>query len=139
ATGRVTTVFDENPEQPFTSASLHFGRGALTPIANPLTCEPATTSGTFVPFTTPEGATKAAVSLFTPTGCPNPLPFALSHSTANQTANAGANTNYTFSLTRPEGNQYLSQAKTTLPAGLVGLIPKATQCTEAQATANECP
>jgi len=139
ATGRVTTVFDENPEQPFTTASLHFSRGALTPIANPLSCGSAVSTGTFVPFTTPEGATKAAVSLFTPTGCPNPLPFALSQSTANQTSNAGAATNYTFSLTRPEGNQYLSQVKTTLPAGLVGLIPKVTQCTEAQASADQCP
>lgn len=139
ATGRVTTVFDENPEQPFTAASLHFGRGALTPIANPLGCGSAVTSGTFVPYTTPEGATKSALSAFTPTGCPNPIPFALSQSTANQTGNAGGNTSYTFSLTRPEGNQYLSQVKTTLPPGLVGQIPKATQCTEAQATANACP
>jgi hypothetical protein len=139
ATGRVTTVFDENPEQPFTSAALHFGRGALTPIANPLSCGQAITTGSFVPYTTPEGATKAALSAFTPTGCPNPIPFALSQSTTNQTANAGGNTSYTFSLTRPDGNQYLSRVKTTLPPGLVGQIPKATQCTDAQATANACP
>jgi hypothetical protein len=139
ATGRVTTVFDENPEQPFTKASLHFGRGALTPIANPLSCGQAITTGSFVPYTSPEGATKAALSAFTPTGCPNPIPFALSQSTTNQTANAGGNTSYTFSLTRPDGNQYLSRVKTTLPPGLVGQIPKATQCTDAQATANACP
>jgi hypothetical protein len=139
ATGQVTTVFNENPEQPFTKASLHFGRGALTAIANPLTCGSAASTGTFVPYTTPEGATKAAVSAFTPTGCPNPIPFAPTQSTSNQTTTAGGNTSYTFSLTRPEGNQYLSQVKTTLPPGLVGQIPKATQCTEAQATSNTCP
>jgi hypothetical protein len=139
ATGRVTTVFDENPEQPFTLASLHFGRGALTPIANPLSCDVATTTGTFVPYTTPEGATKAAFSSFTPTGCPNPIPFALTQSTANQTGNAGGNTSYTFSLARPDGNQYLSQVKTTLPPGLIGQIPKVTLCSEAQASANACP
>jgi hypothetical protein len=139
ATGQVTTVFNENPEQPFTSASLHFGRGALTPIANPLTCATALTTGTFVPYTTPEGATKTASSAFNPTGCPNPIPFALTQSTSNQTQTAGGNTSYTFSLTRPDGNQYISQVKTTLPAGLVGQIPKATQCTEAQATSNTCP
>jgi hypothetical protein len=139
ATGQVTTVFNENPEQPFTKASLHFGRGALTAIANPLTCGSAVSNATFVPYTTPEGATKAAMSAFTPTGCPNPIPFAPTQSTSNQTTTAGGNTSYTFSLTRPEGNQYLSQVKTTLPAGLVGQIPKATQCTEAQATTNTCP
>jgi hypothetical protein len=139
ATGQVTTVFNENPEQPFTKASLHFGRGALTAIANPLTCNTALSTGTFVPYTTPEGATKTANSAFNPTGCPNPIPFAPTQSTSNQTTTAGGNTSYTFSLTRPEGNQYLSQVKTTLPAGLVGQIPKATQCTEAHATSNTCP
>jgi hypothetical protein len=137
ATGRVTTVFDENPEQPFTNVALHFGRGALTPIANPLSCGTASSTGSFLPFT--GAAAKVVNSAFTPTGCPNPIPFALSQSTANQTGNAGGNTSYTFSLTRPDGNQYLSQVKTTLPPGLVGQIPKATQCTEAQATANACP
>lgn len=139
ATGQVTTVFNENPEQPFTKASLHFGRGALTVIANPLTCGSAVTNGTFVPFTTPEGATKAAMSAFTPTGCSNPIPFAPTQSTTNQTTTAGGNTSYTFTLSRPEGNQYLSKVQTTLPAGLVGQIPKATQCTEAQASTNTCP
>ena len=139
ATGRVTTVFDENPEQPFTSVTMHFGRGALTAIANPLSCASATTSGSFVPFTTPEGATKGALTAFTPTGCPNPIPFALTQSTVNQTSTAGGHTNYTFNLGRTDGQQYLSRVKTTLPEGLVGAIPTVTQCTDAQATSNTCP
>ncbi len=139
ATGRVTTVFDENPEQPFTSVTMHFGRGALTAVANPLSCGSATTTGSFVPFTTPEGATKSALTAFSPTGCPNPIPFALTQSTVNQTTTAGGHTNYTFNLGRADGQQYLSQVKTTLPAGLVGAIPTVTQCTEAQATSNTCP
>jgi hypothetical protein len=139
ATGRVTTVFDENPEQPFTKVSMHFGRGALTPIANPLSCGSAITSGSFVPYTTPEGATRSALTAFTPTGCPNPLPFSLTQSTVNQTSTAGGHTNYTFNLGRADGQQYLSQVKTTLPQGLVGAIPTVTQCTEAQATSNTCP
>jgi hypothetical protein len=139
ATGRVTTVFNENPEQPFTNAALHFGRGALTAIANPLDCGTAATTGIFVPYTTPEGATKAAVSAFTPTGCPNPLPFSLTQSTVNQTSTAGGHTNYTFNLGRADGQQYLSQVKTTLPQGLVGAIPMVTLCTEAQAASNTCP
>ncbi len=139
ATGRVTTVFNENPEQPFTNAALHFNRGALTAIANPLSCSAAATTGIFVPYTTPEGATKAAVSVFTPTGCPSTLPFSLAQGTVNQSPNAGGHTNYTFNLSRADGQQYLSRVKTTLPQGLVGAIPTVTQCTEAQATSNTCP
>ncbi|HEX8714393.1 MAG TPA: hypothetical protein VF706_02400 [Solirubrobacteraceae bacterium] len=137
ATGQLTTVFNENPEQPFTTATFKFKSGALAPIANPLTCGTATTEATFQPFTLT--AAKTLNSVFSPTGCLNPIPFAPSQATSNQTSTAGGNTSFTFSLTRPEGNQYLGAVKTTLPAGLVGQIPKATQCTEAQANANACP
>ncbi|HST32249.1 MAG TPA: hypothetical protein VLJ80_01900 [Solirubrobacteraceae bacterium] len=136
-TGQVTTVFSENPEQPFTTATLNFKGGALAPIANPLTCDAGAAEGSFLPYT--EIGAKTISTPFAATGCPATIPFALTQTTANQTANAGGNTSYTFSLTRPEGNQYLSRVKTTLPAGLVGQIPKATQCTDAQATANACP
>ncbi len=137
ANGQVTTVFRENPEQPFTSITMHFKEGALAPIANPLTCGTATTEATFQPFTLT--ATKNLTSAFTPTGCANPIPFAPTQTTSNQTGTAGGNTSFTFSLTRPEGNQYLSSVSTTLPAGVIGQIPKAAQCTEAQAVAVTCP
>lgn len=138
-TGQVTTVFQENPEQPFTTATLNFKGGALAPIANPLTCAPEAAEGSFLPYT--EIGAKTIATPFAATGCAATIPFALSQTTSNQTGNAGGNTSYTFSLTRPEGNQYLAQVKTTLPAGLVGQIPKATQCTEAQASAepSQCP
>ncbi|HEV7528528.1 MAG TPA: hypothetical protein VGO29_06500 [Solirubrobacteraceae bacterium] len=137
ATGQVTTVFNENPEQPFTSLTMHFKEGALAPIANPLTCGVATAEASFLPFTLT--AAKTVGSAFTPTGCPNPLPFSLTQSTVNQTSTAGGHTNYTFNLGRADGQQYLSQVKTILPQGLVGAIPTVTQCTEAQATSNTCP
>jgi hypothetical protein len=136
-TGQVTTVFKENPEQPFTTATLNFKGGALAPIANPLTCDAGAAEGSFLPYT--EIGAKTISTPFAATGCPATIPFALSQTTSNQTGNAGGNTSYTFSLSRPEGHQYLSRVKTTLPAGLVGQIPKATQCTDAQATANTCP
>jgi hypothetical protein len=136
-TGQVTTVFSENPEQPFTKAILHFKEGALAPVANPLSCGKATSEGTFLPFTEPPAKTLS--SAFTVTGCPATLPFALTQSTQNQTGTAGGHTNYTFNLARNNGEQYLSQVKTTLPPGLVGAISIVTPCTEAQAVANACP
>jgi hypothetical protein len=139
ATGQLTTVFSENPEQPFTNIVLSFKGGALAPIANPLSCAPGKAEGSFLPYT--EIGSKTIATPFSSTGCPSTIPFSLSQTTSNQTANAGGNTSYTFSLTRPAGNQYLGAVKTTLPAGLVGQIPKATQCTEAQASAepSQCP
>lgn len=136
-TGRLTTVFSENPEQPFTNAKLTFKQGALAPVANPLTCGAVKAEGGFVPFSGTAG--KSVLSGFTITGCPSsPLPFAPTQSTADQSGNAGGHTSFTFNLERADGEQYFSAVKTTLPPGLVGAIPAATECPEALAESGEC-
>jgi hypothetical protein len=143
-TGQVTTTFSENPEQPFSNIKLKFNGGSLAPIANPLTCGTATATTSLVPYIG-SFATATPSSSFTVDGnnaggaCPSPLPFALTQSTANQNPNAGGNTSFTFNLSRPEGQQYLSQVKTTLPPGLVALLPTVTPCGEEQANAGTCP
>ncbi len=139
ATGQVTMILKENPEQPFSNLSVHLNRGVLTAIANPLVCGTPTGGSTrFVPVSgTP--ATNEPFSVSAITGCASPLPFAPTQSTQNQNASAGGNTSFTFNLTRPEGNQYLSQVKTTLPPGLVALLPTVTPCGEEQANAGTCP
>ena len=142
STGRVTAQFTENPEQPFSNLVIHFKGGALAPIANPLNCGPATTNTAFVPFSgtlTKEPFSSFAVdSNGSGGGCASPLPLTPTQSTLNSSGNAGARTNFTFSLTRPSGQQYLSQVTTTLPAGLDGQIPTIKQCSEAQANAGTC-
>jgi hypothetical protein len=141
-TGRLTVTFAENPEQPFSKAILHMNTGPLAPLANPLTCGTATTETLFTPFTGTAGQapfTSFAVDSNGREGaCSSPLPFSLTQSTQNQSPNAGGHTNFTFNLTRPEGNQYISSLKTTLPAGLVGAIPAVTQCPEPQASQGTC-
>jgi hypothetical protein len=135
-TGQLTTTFSENPEQPFTSVTMHFKEGALAPVANPLICGAATTETGFFPFTgTPP---KGLGSTFTVTGCPAALPFTLVQSTQNQTGTGGGHTSYTLNLARGDGQQYLAKVTTVLPAGLVGAIPQVTQCAEAQANAGTC-
>jgi hypothetical protein len=144
ATGQLTATFSENPEQPFTSVIMHFKGGNLAPIANPLTCGTATATTSLAPFTVPT-ALKSPTSSFVVDSnggggaCASPLPFTPTQSNATQVPNAGAHTNYTFTLSRSEGQQYLSRVETILPAGLVGAIPAVPLCTEAQATAESCP
>ena len=55
-TGRVTVTFTEAPEQPFSDIKLALTKGALAPVANPLTCGPATSLASFVPVREPEYA-----------------------------------------------------------------------------------
>jgi hypothetical protein len=137
ATGRVTVSFTNNPEQPFSDVTLHLDGGPLAPLANPLACGATSTERSFTPYT----GTAAQSPLVEPFvvdangsggACASPLPFALAQSTSNQPATAGASTSFAFTLTRPAGQQYLAQVRTVLPAGLVGRIPAATLCGEAQ-------
>jgi hypothetical protein len=146
--GRLTATFAENPQAPFSSLSMNLtggsAAGSVPPLANPLACGTAMTESLLIPYAT-GGASKSPFSSFTVDGngsggaCPSPLPFALSQSTENQSSLAGALTSFKLNLTRPEGQQYLSQVKTVLPAGLLGAIPSVTLCTEAQATTATCP
>jgi len=143
-TGRLTATFSENPEQPFSNAILRFTGGPLAPLANPLACGPATTETSLTPFT--GTAAQSPMSSFVVDSnnaggaCASPLPFSLSQSTQNQApGDAGAKTAYTLNLERADGQQYLSQIKTVLPAGLVGLLPTVTKCPEPQASSGDCP
>jgi hypothetical protein len=142
ATGRVTTVFAENPEQPFSEAIVKLKGGALAPIANPLVCGPAKTETLLVPYS--GTVAKSPFSQFVVDAnnsggaCASPLPFALSQGTAHTPSTGGANTSFTLNLTRSEGQQYLSKVTATLPPGLVGKIPAVPLCGEPQATLGTC-
>ncbi len=144
-TGQITTVFNENPEQPFTNLKVTFNRGVLTSLANPLVCGTPTGTSSFSPVTgySPTSGTSVVNASFgVPiTGCSSsPPPFALSQSTETDTQTAGSHTSYSFGLARSDGNGYLKKVTTTLPLGLIGDVPDVEPlCTEAQAIAVSCP
>jgi hypothetical protein len=145
-TGQLTATFADNPEQPFTNAILRFNGGALAPLANPLACGTASPAATLIPYIGSFATSTPTVEPFTVDSdnkggtCASPVPFSLSQSVVNQPPGyGGAKTSYTLNLQRGEGQQYLSQIKTVLPPGLVGLIPAVTRCGEPQASKGECP
>jgi hypothetical protein len=144
ATGRVTTVFENNPEQPFSNIKLSFKGGALAPISNPLACGPATTAASLIPYTgTPPSVSPAILPFIVDSNgmggaCPSPLPFALGQSTVAQPTTGAANTSFTLNLARADGQQYLSHVSTALPFGLVGKIPAVPLCPEPQASLGTC-
>ncbi len=135
ATGRLEATFAENPQLPFSDLALTFNGGAQAPLANPLTCGTAQTESIFTAFT---GTSALSSTPFATTGCPAPLPFSLAQSTLNSSPDAGAYTSYTIDLNREDGQQYLSQVKTVLPAGLLGAIPSVALCGEPQAGEGTC-
>jgi hypothetical protein len=144
ATGRLTATFSENPEQPFSNIVMRFNGGPLAPIANPLACGVASTEAVFTPYsgTAPVSLLASPFSVDSNGAggaCASPIPFSPTQVTRNQPpGRAGANTSYALELGRASGQQYISQIKTTMPKGLIGLIPQVTQCGEAEANAGTC-
>jgi hypothetical protein len=137
ATGRLEVAFANNPQLPFSELRLTLNGGEHAPLANPLACGSAATESLFTPYT--GGPAALGSTPFTIAGCSNPLPFSLSQSTTTSNPNAGAYSNFTFTLTRANGQQYLATLTTTLPAGLVGEIPSVPLCGEPQAAQGTCP
>ena len=137
STGQLTATFEKTPQAPFTNATLLFKSGMFAPIANPLLCQNGKLETTLVSYT---GLALPGESLYTTTGCPTGVPsFEPVQSTVALPGTAGAESNFIFSLTRPEGQQYVKAIKTVLPPGVVGKIPSVTRCSDAQAKAGTCP
>jgi hypothetical protein len=136
-TGRLEVSFLGNPQLPFSDLTLTLNGGPRAPLANPLVCGNALTEARFSPYTTGILQALKPTSYIT-TGCPSPIPFALTQAASPANATAAGYSAYTFNLARTDGQQYLSQVSTTLPAGLLGAIPSVTLCGEPQAATGAC-
>lgn len=137
STGRLETTFLNNPQLPFSDLILTLNGGPRAPLANPLSCALGHVESLFTPYT--GGASALGSEPFASTGCASPLPFSWSQSSATSSPAAGAFTDFTFTLSRPDGQQYLAALTTTLPAGLLGLIPSVSLCGEPAASTGACP
>jgi hypothetical protein len=136
-TGRITTVFDDLPQVPFTSFALTFKGGDKAVLSNPTACGDYTAVAHLTPWS--GGAVKSPTASFAINeGC-GAAPFrpeiAVSATSTAAGRPAGA---VTLAITRPDGDQDLRRVTTELPPGLAGSINGVEQCPEAQANAGAC-
>lgn len=139
-TGQLTAALVDLPQLPFTNATVHLD-GPHVPLANPLTCGPATATSELQAYASYPGRAPAAPDFTFPYGgnCSPAVPFSPTQSAASTPAAAGASGAFTYGVGRNDGQQFLDQITTALPQGLLGRIPDATLCPEAQANAGACP
>ncbi|WP_026910501.1 hypothetical protein [Patulibacter minatonensis] len=135
-TGQVSAVFDDNPQLPFSRFRLDFDGGARAIIASPQACGTATGSGTLSSWS--GGAASATSSSVDVVACGG-NPFGPSLTAALATPQSGKYAPATVTLGRPDGDQFLSGLKATLPAGMTARIKGITPCSEAQIGAESCP
>jgi hypothetical protein len=144
-TGQITASFRENPQVPFSAFRLRFDGGPRGVFANPQACGVAATTGNFSAWSSPSTLDSTAFGPFTIDwdgaggACPETLPLAPSLIAQTTNPTAGAFSPFTFTLSRGDRQQYLSQLSATTPQGLLGMLSSVPLCTEPFAAKGTCP
>jgi hypothetical protein len=144
STGQITASFRENPQVPFSALKLHFNGGPRAALANPQVCGIATTTADFSAWSSPMTLDSQAFSPFTVDWngaggtCPATLPLTPSLAAGTTNPAAGASSPFSFTLSRGDRQQYLSQLSITTPPGLLAMISSVPLCEEPQAVAGTC-
>jgi len=139
-TGRLTTVFTENPQLPLEDVRLHLFGGARGSLITPPTCGSHTTTSDLVPWSAPEGADahpadSFAISANPAGGCAGDvggLPSAPGFAAGTLTRQAGSYSPFALKISREDGTRRLAAIDTTLAPGLIGKLAGIAECSDAQ-------
>jgi hypothetical protein len=138
ATGQLTATFKENPQLPFSELKLHLNGGPRAPLANPQMCGEARTSAELTPWSSPFTPDATPFSHFTVSGCPAAATFNPGFVAGTLSSKAGAFSPFALTLSRHDGEQYLSGLQVHTPPGLLGMLSAVPLCGEPQAAAGSC-
>jgi hypothetical protein len=139
-TGQLTTVFEDNPQQPFEELTLRLDGGERAPLANPAACGTATATSQLVPWssTPEEPLTAEPSSSFQVGGCAPPR-FAVSLSSGmTQSSRADDYSAYTVRISRTDHDEELGGITVRTPPGLLGAVSRVPLCPEPQASRGAC-
>jgi hypothetical protein len=138
-TGRLTAVFAENPQLPFSDLKLHFFGGPRAELATPENCGTFTTSSDLAPWSAPDSGLDASPfdNFQIDEGCVNG--FAPKFEAGTMNLQAGAFTPFVASFSRSDSDQDLGGLSVTLPPGLLAKITGVPLCPDADASAGTCP
>jgi hypothetical protein len=136
ATGRLTAVFEENPQLPFDSFRLTFDGGPQAALANPPGCGAKTAAGRLSPWT---GGAPAEVSSTYLIGCLGIGGFAPVFSAGTVNPVAGSFSPLALRFARSDREEYLSGLTVEMPPGLLARLGDVPLCADAHAAAGACP
>jgi hypothetical protein len=147
-TGRLTTVFENNPQLPFDELELELEHGEDAPLVNPSSCGPVSASAHLTAWSAlfngqrRQGHRRSEASITSSPlpigGCSSPsfTPGLVVGMTGS--ARGGSFGSLTTTLARADGQQDLGTVALHLPPGLAAMISKVPLCSEAQANAGSC-
>lgn len=135
-TGRITTVFRDTPQLPFSELELTLEPGENAALTNPTACGLATTSAALTPWSS-DSSTNIYAQPFTVEEC-STSGFSPTFQAGTTPSHAGGNSSVSVSLSRNDGEQVLGQVSVTTPPGLLGVLKNVEQCPAPQASKGTC-
>jgi hypothetical protein len=137
-TGRITAVFEENPQLPFSDLKLHFFGGPRAELTTPEGCGLFTTTSDLTPWSAPDSGPDPLPSngFLVESGCVNR--FAPSFTAGSTNLQAGAYTPFVASFSRSDTDQDMAGLSVSLPPGLLANLNGIPLCPDAQASAGTC-
>ncbi|HEV3001527.1 MAG TPA: hypothetical protein VGW75_12370 [Solirubrobacteraceae bacterium] len=135
ATGRLTTRFDDAPQQPFSRLLLHLKGGPQALVATPPGCGTATTTTELGSW---GGQSAAPADSFMVEGCDG-APFAPELSAGVTDATAGLSSPFVLRVSRRDGQPGIAGVRNVeLPPGLLADLRAIPLCGQDRAAAGTC-
>ena len=138
-TGRLTGIFDNNPQFPFSELRLKFKGGPRGVLATPNSCGTFLTMAEFTPWSAPDSGPASTPSdpFSIDSGCVSG--FKPSFTAGSQSTRAGASSPFTMSFARSDTDEEISGLKATLPEGLLAKLAGVARCSDTDAATGVCP
>jgi uncharacterized repeat protein (TIGR01451 family) len=137
-TGRITTVFEENPQLPISDLVFSFHQGATSPLVTPPTCGLYTAQAVLNPWSVPLREDSLTSQFEITSGvnsgpCPSggTPPFAPKVVSGTQDNDAGAYSPFYLRIIREDGEQELTRFSTVFPPGITGKLAGIPLCPQA--------
>jgi hypothetical protein len=133
-TGRITAIFRELPQIPYSALEVHFREGQRSPIATPPACGISAIGVELSPWLNPAAVLRSDSPLAITSGvgggpCPQGLaPFAPQAQAGSVNSNAGSYTPFYLHLTRGDADQEITSYSATLPPGLTAKLAGIPYC-----------
>ena len=144
ATGQITSTFADTPQVPFEELNLQLFGGPAGSLTTPSACASYSASASFTPWSGNPSVTVASEPAFQITSgpggasCASPQPFSPSLVAGATSLQAGGYTSFNLHLSRPDGDQALTDLAVHLPAGDAAILKNVTPCPEPQASQGTC-
>jgi hypothetical protein len=144
STGQIASTFADTPQVPFEELDLQLFGGPTASLTTPSACGSYSASASFTPWSGAPSVSVASEPSFQITNgpggasCSSTAPFAPTLVAGASSLQAGGYTSFALHLSRPDGDQSLTNLSVHLPAGNAAILKAVTPCPEPQASQGAC-